>query len=168
MRIIQTLLVIVFPFIVDAQELTTNQYDDLGKKTGLWIEHNGEFEFYYINGELHGLIRHYSRSTGRLIGFGEYRNGEPVGTSYVFHDSGHLLFIMTDFKKNTVLQRQNDNGDKVTPPHTCWIKDFYPNGQIQAEGLVLYYEDPEMDSYKIGEWTYYSEDGEKSVIVENE
>jgi antitoxin component YwqK of YwqJK toxin-antitoxin module len=142
-----------------------NQLNENGQKEGYWIENRyvgWKREIYYKNGIPHGNYKGYD-GYGRLIWFGNYSNGMEAGTWYSFGDYGELMGVMKDFvKKNTTLVRR-DGGIETTFDSQCYSISYYPNGTIESEGLVLYYEDegPWMDTaYDFGLWKYYNEFGE--------
>lgn len=137
-----------------------NQFNNNGNKEGYWVEkHEGNtFELYYRNGLKSGIFKSYSK-TGTLSSFGEYTNGEITEIWYYFGDEGHLLMMQKDFStnKDTVIL---DNGKKYLYPHKCYAIFYYPSGIIEAEGGLLWNDDPEMDdAYEYGKWKYYDETG---------
>lgn len=137
-----------------------NQLNNNGEKDGYWIENRpfGTIELYYKNGLKSGVFKSYSKK-GILSALGEYTNGEISGTWYYFGDKGHLLMIQKDFSINTdtvIL----DNEKKKLYPHKCYTISYYPNGNIEDEGILLWNDDPEMDDVReYGEWKYYDEMG---------
>lgn len=68
-----------------------NRADSTGLRQGLWIEDEGYVEAYYKDGALNGFYRSYSKSTGTLASFGEYKSGVKTGTWMFFNDSGTLV-----------------------------------------------------------------------------
>lgn len=138
----------------------TNQFNEKGQKEGYWTEDRGfdKVELYYHNGKKSGLFKSYSKK-GTLDAFGEFKDDEISGTWYYFGDKGHLISIRKDFAKNTkpVLL---DIGQSFVYPHKCYYISFYPNGKIEEEGVLLWDEDPELDTvHEYGEWKYYDESG---------
>lgn len=144
-----------------AREIPINQLNANNKKEGFWIEEDGSSHFrrelYYKNGIRHGFYKSYRN--GRLRGFGEYKDGKMVGTWYDFGDSGELVSLQNNFTENK--DTFVIDGYKILYPYRCYMILYYPNGNKKSEGIILWEEDPMMDtSQEIGEWKYYTEEGE--------
>lgn len=74
-------------------DLVPNGYDDEGRKTGPWSEadpHGGTITGEYVDGERHGVWRHYFAS-GSLRSEGEYRRGALHGSWVWCRATGGLL-----------------------------------------------------------------------------
>lgn len=70
-----------------------NTLDDQGRKTGRWTEsdsHGGMMVGDYIDGQRHGICRHYSLD-GRLRSEGPYEHGVLHGTWIWYRANGALL-----------------------------------------------------------------------------
>ena len=137
-----------------------NQFNPKGQKEGYWIEDRGfdTIELYYKNGRKSGVFKSYSKQ-GTLSAFGEYLDGQITGTWFYFGDKGHLMGIQRNFmvNKDTVIL---DSGKRHLYPYKCYSIRYYPNGNIKAEGILLWNDDPEMDDVReYGEWKYYDEIG---------
>jgi len=143
-----------------------NLKDTQGKKYGLWIERNGSVEVYYKNNQRDGVYKAYNRKNGKLLGLGEYKEGNKSGKWYFFDESSHLLFTEENIKENKEYTRMRDDGVKVTPKFTSYVKNYYPNGVIKEEGQILYDEDVEIDYYKTGTWKYYDKEGKLTETKE--
>ncbi|MCK6612468.1 MAG: hypothetical protein L6Q78_15685 [Bacteroidia bacterium] len=137
----------------------SNQLDSLGMKQGLWIEKNGAVEVYYRNNLREGVYRSYSLKSKSLAVFGEYSMGKPVGKWYFFNDEGQLLFTEERIEENTSTIWEREDGVKIKPKFTSYVKMFYPNGNLQAEGQALYEDEIQVDFYKTGIWQYYDRNG---------
>ena len=158
-----TLLIFSLMFFTFAQEDNSkeiNQFDENGKKSGLWIEGKGNYFIYYKNGEEDGVHISYNRKNGRLSGFGECTQGNKSGIWYYFDTYGLLVFTETNINKNKTLSRIRDDKKKIFPKFSSYVKNYFPNGVVKSEGLVLYEEDIEIDYYETGIWKYYSKTGE--------
>lgn len=138
---------------------TCNLKDAEGKKQGLWVEKNGYVEIYYKNNIRDGIYRSYSRKNKTLITFGEYSKGTPSGKWYFFNDEGQLLFTEERIEENTSTIWEREDGVKIKPKFTSYVKMFYPNGNLQAEGQALYEDEIQVDFYKTGIWQYYDRNG---------
>jgi antitoxin component YwqK of YwqJK toxin-antitoxin module len=140
-----------------------NQLNEKGQKTGLWKEDTNNYwrtETYYQNGKKNGLFKSFSISRGELSCFGEYKNDIITGTWYYFGDFGHLTTIQKNFKKNDKPIPAEHRAQGVCP-YQCYCINYYPNGAIKSEGILLYVEDPESDlTFEYGEWKYYADTGE--------
>ena len=141
-----------------------NQYNAKGQKEGLWKENTGQnwrTETYYHNGKRNGIFKELSISRGELITFGEYRNDTIAGTWCYFGDYGHLMMIQNDFQKNTYPTPAIHHVQEKEPcPFRCYCIEYYPNGNKESEGILLWDDDPESDfTFEYGEWKYYNEDG---------
>ena len=70
-----------------------NGCDDEGRRTGLWSEadpHGGTITGEYVDGERHGVWRHYF-ADGLLRSEGEYRRGALHGSWVWYRATGGLL-----------------------------------------------------------------------------
>lgn len=139
-----------------------NLVNEKGKKEGLWIEKQGnhfQAEIYYKNGIESGIFKRYN-GFGKLDTFGEYKDGEMIGTWFDFGDDGHLTFTLEKFAKNTdsvLVDRR-----RFMPEYKCYTKSYHPNGEIENEGTLLFFKDdgPYLDTtIEFGEWKYYDESG---------
>jgi len=139
-----------------------NQKDAEGRKNGLWIKDypDSHWELRYKNGILHGVFVGYGKNQNKICTIGEYANGEPVGTWYYFTDDGTPSYKVYDFMKNdTIIIGDNKNLMEYKPFYKAWNVYYYPSGNKKSEGLLLFSEDPELESFKYGIWSYYDEDG---------
>lgn len=144
-----------------------NQLNSKGQKEGYWVEKSeyDTIELYYKKGKKSGLFKSYSKK-GTLSAFGEYAENIITGIWYYFGNEGHLDMIQKDFKTNTDIVLL-DNGEKYLYPYKCYTILYYPNGKIKREGVLLWDEDPELDTvHEFGEWKYYNEEG-KFIRIEN-
>ena len=140
-----------------------NQFNNKGQKTGLWVDSSGSFiiEKYYKNDILSGIYIEYY-TTGKLSIFWEYKNGLRCGTWFYFDNNGYLIMLFKDFSKNNYSIINEGDGKKYIPDYKCYTITYYPNGNIQNEGTLLWSEGeaPESDfSVEYGEWKYYDENG---------
>lgn len=141
-----------------------NQYNEKGQKDGFWIDtvHNVVFERYYKDGIESGVFKQYNQN-GKLLIFGEYRNGQMYGTWFYFGNTGHLIMVFKDFAKNTYSVVNEGNEKKHIPDYKCYSISYYSNGNIKDEGVILWNEgeSPESDfTFEYGEWKYYNDTGE--------
>lgn len=70
--------------------------------------------------------------------------------------------LFKDFSKNNYSIINEGDGKKYIPDYKCYTITYYPNGNIQNEGTLLWSEGeaPESDfSVEYGEWKYYDENG---------
>jgi antitoxin component YwqK of YwqJK toxin-antitoxin module len=148
--------------IVSGRNLT----DAAGKKVGLWVEENGSIEVYYKDGLRDGVFRSYERDIGRLITFGEFKNGNAVGTWYYFDREGYLSWIEKEIGLNPGLTAKGADGSIIVPKFKSHMIDYYPNGVTKAEGIALYFESSVLHFYKKGIWKYYDPSG-KLIKTEN-
>lgn len=137
-----------------------NQFNSQGKREGLWRDTFSYciYEQYYRNGIKNGFSKEYNRETRNLYTFGEYKDGQMCGTWFFFEITGHLMFILKDFGVNTTPVK----GRKAIPEYKCYFIGYYPNGNIENEGELLWYAEdvPESDtSVEYGKWKYYDENG---------
>lgn len=79
-----------------------NQINSKGEKEGFWIDSTRytKTEKYYKDGMLFGIYKEYN-SKGRLLTFGEYKDGKMNGIWYFFDQTGILNMLFKDFSKNT-------------------------------------------------------------------
>lgn len=172
---IASLLVSVLSFSQEAQDVH-NQYDENGDKTGLWITQDSCWRSfaYYKNGKRDGVFYRVNTHYGTLCDFTRYLNGE-IEEQFTFHDkTGVLLGREYNFRKLDVDLKspyKDWTWDKA-PDRICHSVEYYPNGNIKAEGDLIFWSDdgPEIDFIEYGEWKYYNEDGtmkEKKDLSKN-
>ena len=160
---IASLLVSVLSFSQEAQDVH-NQYDENGDKTGLWITQDSCWRNYrnYKNGKEDGVSYRLDTDDDNLDYFARCSNGELVDF-YRFYDTGGLAYRMYNFRKLDVDLKspyKDWTWDKA-PDRICHSVEYYPNGNIKAEGDLIFWsdDDPEIDFIEYGEWKYYNEDG---------
>ena len=140
----------------------TNQYDTRGRKNGLWIEDypSSHWEKRYKNGKLHGVFVAYEKKFNKISVVGEYFNGKPTGTWYFFNDNGISFYKVHNFLDNDTIVIGDDKYlIRYKPVYQATMVNYYPSGCRKSEGLILFDEDPQLESYKYGIWFYYNEDG---------
>lgn len=141
-----------------------NQINSKGEKEGFWIDSTryGKIEKYYKEGTLFGIYKKYN-SKGRLLTFGEYKDGKMNGIWYFFDQNGFLRMLFKNFSKNTYSIINEEDKKTITPDYKCYSVSYYPNGNIKNEGLLLWSEGeaPESEfSDEYGVWKYYYINGE--------
>lgn len=141
-----------------------NRYNASGQKEGYWVEDRGfdRIETYYENGQKNGIFKSYTKGpVPTLKFFGEYHNDNKTGIWYYFDEQGHLLFTENSIDTNTDTVNLYDKITYVYQKRS-FTKDFYPNGKIRSEGIVLWDADDDIelgDFKEFGKWKYYDEAG---------
>ncbi|KAA3716481.1 hypothetical protein F3G06_00155 [Bacteroides salyersiae] len=164
LKIVFSFLLLIFSLSAYSQKECAGQinlYNDKGEKNGFWREQNNYriTELYYQNGIEDGLCRIYNIK-GKLQYMGYYKKGEMSDIWYDFGDYGHLLSICKDFADNTIRISYNGGQTWWLHKYKCYYRSYYPNGNIEKEGMLLWTESPLMDdSVEYGEWKYYDENG---------
>ena len=164
LKIVFSFLLIMFSLSAYSQKECAGQinlYNDKGEKNGFWREQNNYriTELYYQNGIEDGLCRIYNIK-GKLQYMGYYKKGEMSDIWYDFGDYGHLLSICKDFADNAIRISYNGGQTWWLHKYKCYYRSYYPNGNIEKEGMLLWTESPLMDdSVEYGEWKYYDENG---------
>jgi len=137
-----------------------NQLNSKGQKEGFWKE-NLDYqitETYYHNGVKSGIFKAFSKNK-ELSCLGEYHNGEITGIWYYFGDYGHIMMIQKNFQKNTYQTPAEHHAQGICP-YRCYCVGYYPNGNKESEGILLWNISPESDfTFEYGEWKYYDENG---------
>jgi len=134
-----------------------NLLNTKGQKEGLWIEDNTNYKgyTYFHKGKPNGIFYCIKKWNNSLIWFGEDPNGEYSGTYYMFDDDGHLMYICKNFKPN----KSSISLSTTIPESKCYCINYYPNGYVESEGILLFSDSPVVDSFEYGEWKYYDENG---------
>lgn len=141
-----------------------NHLDERGMKEGLW-KLNRKYrliETYYKGGIESGVYKEYNQN-GRLLCFGEYKDGKMHGIWYYFDTDGHLMTILKNFAANTDTIVNGGDNKKYVPDYMCYSISFFPNGHNHNEGKLLWSkgEHPLSDfAIKFGEWKYYNSKGQ--------
>ena len=149
-----------------------NLRDSNGLKEGIWVnEYPAErVETNYYNGKRHGVCVAYSRKSNKISSIGEYRNNAMSGTWYMFDDYGILLYKVEDIVENKDYYSFADGtryyGGK--PKHKAHCVNYYPNGNVESEGAILFSDSFESESSQYGMWKYYDEKGNliKTEVIE--
>ena len=140
-----------------------NQIDSNGLKQGLWVsDYPAErVETNYYNGQRHGICVAYSRMSNKISSIGEFRNNVMSGTWYMFDDYGILLYKVVDIVENKDNYSFADGthyyGGK--PKHKAHFVNYYPNGNVESEGIILFSDSFESESSQYGMWNYYDDKG---------
>ena len=146
-----------------------NQVNADGKREGLWVEKRGVWDFYihYKNGMRDGTAYEVNTFYGRPTFMGNYTNGVPSGVWYFFDDeTGVLRFMQRDFRENT-LPTPSCFGSSGILAYQCYVIEYYPNGNKEKEGLLLWEGSPESDcSFEYGVWKFYDEEGNLKEVKE--
>lgn len=149
-------------------ESGSSKYNENGNKTGLWITEDGYRKNFtnYKNGKEDGVSYRLDTEDDTLEFFARCSNGELVDF-FRFYDTGGLAYRMYDFRKFEIELKPPYKGytwDKG-PDRICHSVEYYPNGNIKAEGDMIFwsYEDPELDFIEYGEWKYYNDDGSLKI-----
>ena len=164
LKIVFSFLLLIFSLSAYSQKECAGQinlYNDKGEKNGFWREQVGGwiYEEYYKNGVKDGVYRMYN-SKKELSFFGSYENGNMSGIWYYFGNYGHLEADAKDFAINTIRISYNSGQTWWLHKYKCHYRSYYPNGNIEKEGMLLCTEGPWMDdSVEYGEWKYYDENG---------
>ena len=164
------LFTITFNVAFPKSSSISNQYDEEGRKDGLWIEHYCNYctrYVYYLHGVQHGIIRGFNTYTSQLDYIGEIDQGKMVGIWLYFDEENHLLSRFYDFKDTLTMIPDVHNYSIQYAPHNCYCIDYHSNGRIKAEGRLYFFDDPRMDDAgPYGTWNYYDVNGnlEKTIL----
>jgi antitoxin component YwqK of YwqJK toxin-antitoxin module len=143
-----------------------NVTDSLGRKQGLWIE--GSIYTYYKDNQRDGIQVNYGSNNFTVTAIGEFSKGDPIGKVYFFDDTGHLQYTVENIGKNTRFTSIRYDSVKVIPKFSGYLKDYFPNGYVEVEGLILFDDDFEQDFDKYGIWKYYDKKGKLIKTEEND
>ena len=145
-----------------------NKYDAHGNKTGLWITRDRCWQSFtnYKNGKRDGISYVLDIDDGTLVYFTRYSNGELV-EFFRFYDTGGLAYRMYDFRKFEIELKtpyKDYTWDKA-PDRICHSVSYYPNGNIEDEGEIIFWSEEgfEIDFIEYGEWKYNNEDGSPKI-----
>jgi len=139
----------------DVEPYPTNS-DTLKIKNGLILEDNGLKEIYYYNGKKNGVFKSYYKINGKLEGLGFYENDIPVGIWYYFNEKGEILMIEDKKGLNKDKKVKRDDGVMIKPIHESYLKLYDPkSGMLKREGIILYFEDIEIEYFEYGNWITY-------------
>lgn len=164
------------------------QYDQNGKKTGVWEEYykNGQLKnsYHYVNGEKHGVFKQYYEDGTLWMHMDKFVNGKREGQWKSYHENGKpWTFIqLANDKENGEFINHYKNGNveskgrKANDKETGEWKNYYENGKLKQAGKMengnavgiwkLYYENGNLlatgevkDGKQTGDWKFYDEDG---------
>lgn len=172
MNILLVSLVLIASMFCDVNKLYSqdipsfefNQTDESGLRTGIWVEEDYYKKIVtYKNGMRNGISLTINPKTNKPYVICEFSNGEYSGTWYAFDDDGKLIFMLTNFKKNTlpaasVFGIQSIDGGVLE--NQCYSISFHENGNKASEGILQFDDAPDSDfSFEYGLWKYYDENG---------
>ena len=149
-------------------ESGSNKYDENGNKMGLWITEDRYMKNFtnYKNGKRDGVFYRLNTDNNTLDYFVLLSNGELVDF-FRFDYTGGLAYRLFDFRKfeNELKPPYKGYTWSKGPDRICHCVEYYPNGNIEAEGDIIFWsdDDPEIDSIEYGEWKYYDEDGSLKI-----
>lgn len=89
---------------------------------------------------------------------GEYQDDKMCGIWYYFENTGILWMVSHSFSKNTISIINEEDQKIYTSDYKCYSVFYYPNGNIQSEGLLLWSEGETLEfdfSREYGGWKYY-------------
>jgi hypothetical protein len=67
--------------------------------------------------------------------------------------------MQKDFKENDKPTPAEHDSQRICP-YQCYCITYYPNGNKESEGILLWDESPESDfTFEYGEWEYYDDTG---------
>ncbi len=143
-----------------------NKFDQNGLKTGFWVEnrkYNIE-EVYYMKGMRQGVYKLYNKRTGKLNFFGEYNRNTKFGTTwYTFDEDGcFLLWKENNIDKNTQQAKNGDGSYGGVFDYRSNVVMFYPNGEIEEEGIWMYDDFQSDESESIGVHLFFDLEGNKT------
>ncbi|MBC9911296.1 hypothetical protein [Chitinophaga varians] len=116
---------------------------------------DGSTETYYRKGKKNGIFKSYYRKTGTLEALGFYENDTPAGTWYYF-DADSRISMIEEKRGLNKDKKINIEGKLHQPKYQSYLKEYDPKtGALKGEGLVLYFDDIEIDYYKYGTWKEY-------------
>jgi len=151
-----------------------NQYDSLGRKSGLWIESDGDYVLYgwYFEGRKNGIALSLRVSTNTLSWFDYYVNGDLKALirlcdgrdSNLSFSVGSVLSIHMGIINNDNLVVDQEGTPSVLY-NKAYTKYFYPDRQIRSEGILVWDKEGSllMDSKACGEWKFYDKDGRLTI-----
>jgi len=145
-----------------------NLYDKNKLKTGFWIE-SGYYDIeegYYEKGLKQGVFKSFNKRTKQLEYFGEYKHNKKIGTTwYTFDEDGcFLLWKEKNIFQNTEKSKNEDGTPGGVFNYRSYVIMFYPNGEIQEEGIWIYDEFESDESESIGVHKYYDTYGNQLSI----
>ncbi len=160
-----------------------NRFDLSGKQTGIWIEVDTSGvvrkEINYQDGQVHGYIKWFNQLgqllkvehyiMGKLQGEpakaipmqvfyknkqlktkGSFLNGKPVGMQLRFDSlGGNAKAAYYDQQGKLLSEGKLDSAEQ----RTGYWKEFYPEGNLKAEGSYL-------KGQKVAQWKYYHDNGQ--------
>lgn len=149
-----------------------NLYNSEGLKEGWWLEDYMPGHVAYVsyhNGKRDGLSFAYMNSTKVPDWVAYSINGEPQAIIYFSegrqgNSPGAIDMIFLCSRNNEFIVKKHD-GTYFTPYYKAYFKGFYPTGQLESEGFLVWDKDeaPEIDGRECGIWKYYDTDGNVSV-----
>lgn len=128
------------------------------------------FIFIYIGG------RHLSNATlspKEVREKGDQNRGKSVSEQRIYHtpEDSMIDLILDKYREDdgedTYYYNKSKNTKQIVPPgfymvpdSIAYVKTYYKNGNFSSEGLLVYFDDPQMDdAMEVGLWKYCTPDG---------
>ncbi|MDE6379591.1 MAG: hypothetical protein K2L11_03890 [Muribaculaceae bacterium] len=152
--------------ILDINNL--NKLNETGEKIGLWLESDGSFIYItsYTSGKKNGIekIFHKNDRKVKLYGISIYSSNE-LKSYILFHDNGMPVGVVYDITAIDSLVCYPENwSEGHIFPYLGYCQDFNEkNGNLMAEGYMIFGEDMELDCERVGLWNIYSQDGSINI-----
>ena len=157
------------PINVDTTKV--NKYNENHEKHGVWINQPDSRHItinFYVNGKKNGLERSYTKNyKGKF--FLDYLmcyDTDTLKGQWVRFDqsgNGDYLFVVDSTRNST----QNIEQARSIWPNAAELRQSYlwnfKNGLLKEEGWCVYIDYLEEDSYEVGDWKVYNEDGSISL-----
>lgn len=148
-------------FIIPVSIDTTNynRYNELGLKTGLWLEEIAPIYIAikcYKDGKENGTLMFFAgKGEGEktLIEISMYNDGKMRGPAMLFNDNGTINTYVVSMMENDFQESAKYY------PLKGYTYEYNDDGSIKAEGWYLYDSSWLIDDKRIGIWKIYNTDG---------
>ncbi|MBD5366876.1 MAG: hypothetical protein HDR82_07705 [Bacteroides sp.] len=161
-----------------ADTKNTNQLDNKGNKTGVWIIERSDIVevAYYKDGLKNGLWRQFMKKNGeyRLNYEAYYLNGYSYGFKIAYDEDGNVAWIETNMSENTNFIDNQAKFFKGYHPDfiskQAFYNYYYPNGTLKAYGWTLKADDDseQIDEDFVGDWYFFTETGDSIILNEDQ
>lgn len=140
-----------------------NSHNSKGQKEGLWISDLEDVltSFsWFQDGKREGVCfawYHYSNTVDQIEFFYQDSSALYIGID----EQGHVESIMV-CGNNDEFTIMNVDGSLYMPDYKSYCKEYYPNGQLESEGFLVWNRGDEIvsgDTVKCGIWKYYDRNG---------
>ena len=147
-------------------DIAINQTDSLGNKIGYWCEGSDNYLTYsFHQGKNHLYCCYHKYNGARNLFDIEYVPALGYGQYQYFGENGMIDCVNDSISPNIRFLKDAQRKGFYYPEETmqCYSIEYANDGCKKSEGWYIYHDNFIVNPTEVGEWIYYSPDGEKTI-----